>query len=152
MKPLAAMLIASLLVLGASGADRRGVPKVGDRAPSGNLIIHVFQQLKSNRPLPVELTSGYGIMVFNEGDEAHPKPRFLLAVSKSSSIQNFSTVQDFETALAKLPRGAVLHKYDRCSIPTSFGLKFDWEQFESRCSKLGLTISDEPHGACTCPD
>lgn len=146
------MLLASLLILGASGADLIAIPKIGDRVPSGNLIIHIFQQLKSNRRMPVELASDHGIMVFNDGDEAHPKPRFLLAVRKTGSIQKFSRVEDFETALAKLPKGAVLHKYDRCSTPTSFGINFDWGHFKSRCSELGLSISDKQHETCTCPD
>jgi hypothetical protein len=152
MKPLFTMLLVTLLILRAAGADPIAIPKIGDRAPSGNLIIHIFHQLNSNRPLPVELVSDHGIMVFNDGKEAHPKPRFLLAVRKAGRIQNFSTVQDFETALAKLPKGAVLHKYDRCGIPTSIGLNFDWEQFKTLCTRLGLKTSDEQHATCTCPD
>ncbi len=107
----------SAFALMAAAQDAPTEPKVGDRAVSGDLIIHVFHQAKSGKPIPVELKTDYGFMVINL-DWDHPKALYRLASRSAGTIQEFDTLKAFEAALAKLPKGAELTEYNKCLVPT----------------------------------
>ena len=139
------------LALTTTAQDAPTEPKVGDRAASGNLIIHVFHQAKSGKPLPAELKTDYGFMVINL-DWDHPKALYRLASRATGTVQEFDTLKAFEGALAKLRKGAELTEYNKCLAPTYYGLKFDWGTFRRTCKRLGIKLTDEPSLTCNCPD
>jgi len=146
----------ALLLLGISTvifAANAGELKVGDRAPSGNLIIHIFGDWsdKSDPSILVELTTDYGFMVFNDGNEKQPIPRFELATRASATVQNFSTLEAFEVALAKLPKGSVLQIYRKCGAPTWWGYHEWYDRLMLKTKQLGLTFSEEGRTTCVCP-
>lgn len=139
-----------MLALSTTAQDVPSAPKVGDRAASGKLIIHVFHQAKSGKPLPAELETDYGFMVINL-DWERPKALYRLASRAAGTVQEFNTLKDFDAALAKLPKGAELTEYNKCLAPTSYGLTFDWDAFRRTCKQLGLKIAEEPCLTCNCP-
>jgi hypothetical protein len=139
-------------VLAVRAKDGAAVPKVGGRTASGNLVLYVFREAKTAKPLPAELTTDYGFMVINVGSEEKPKPLYRLGCRMTGTVQDFDTLATFVAALAKLPKGSVLHQYDKCTVPTSWGIDFDQSSFAATCERLGLSLSDERHMTCTCPD
>ena len=143
-------LMAHALTAGAQEAPAE--PKVGDRAASGNPVLYVFHQGKSGKPLPAELTTDYGFMVINLGSEEQPKPLYRLASRAAGTVRDFDTLAAFTTALAKLPKRSVLHQYDKCLVPTSWGVDFDYSKFEAACKRLAITLSHDPKLTCDCPD
>ena len=126
--------------------------KAGDKAASGNLVLYVFHQAKSRKPILAELTTDYGFMVINIGSEEQPKARYRLGCRLAATIQDFDTLSTFVAALAKLPKGSVLHQYDKCTIPTSWGIDFNHSNFAATCERLGLVLAEERQMTCTCPD
>ena len=150
MKRTILALALTALFLAARAQDASAEPKVGDRAASGNLIIHVFHQAKTRKPLPAELVTDYGFMIINL-DWEHPKALYRLASRTAGTIQEFNTLAEFEAALAKLPKGAKLTEYNKCLAPTYYGLDFDWRGFKRTCKGLGLKLAAEPESTCNCP-
>jgi len=124
-------------------------PEPGERAPSGNLIVHVFHQTTTGKPLPAELKTDYGVMVINL-DYDHPKAHYRLASRAAGTVQDFDTLKEFEAALAKLPKGAQLTFYDKCLISTSEGLDFRRRTFRRTCERMGLKLADDDKVTCTC--
>lgn len=127
-----------------------GSPEATGKPPL--LTLHIFHQLKSGNPLPVELVTDHGIMVINDGDFAHPQPRFVLASRSNNRLATFHTLQEIEDALSELPRATILHRYDRCGSPAAFGLPEVWDQLERFCQDHGIQIAPEAHITCVCPD
>jgi hypothetical protein len=119
---------------------------------TSNLVIYVFHQAKSGKPLPVELQTEYGYMVINEGGEQIPRARFILAEKTSHTVQVFTNTASFEAALARLPKGVVIYEYNCCTKPTWWGLKWSVDEFRRRCTDIGIRVGDQVHGTCTCPD
>ena len=140
----------SAVALTATAQDAPKEPKVGDRAASGNLIIHVFHEAKSGAPIPAELKTDYGFMVINL-DWDHPKALYRLASRTAGTIQEFSTLKEFQAALSKLPKGAELTEYNQCLAPTYYGIKFDWDGFRDTCKQLGIKLAADPKLTCNCP-
>lgn len=140
------------LALTAMARDASPELKVGDRAVSGNLVLYVFHQVESGKPLPAELTTDFGFMILNLGNEEHPKPLYRLASRAADTVRDFDTLAGFNAALAKLPKGCVLHHYDKCLVPTYWGVEFDWRSFERTCKRHGVKIADRPKITCNCPD
>ena len=133
----------------AKAQDTSAEPKPGDPAASGNLIIHVFHQTTTGKPLPAELKSDYGVMVINL-DYDHPSAHYRLASRAAGRVQDFDTLKAFEAALAKLPKGAQLTFYDKCLISTSEGLEFRRRTFRRTCERMGLQLADDDKVTCTC--
>jgi hypothetical protein len=127
-------------------------PKVGDTLASGNLVLYVFHQAKSQKPIPAELATDYGFMVLNLGSEEKPKPLYRLASRATSTVQDFETLPAFVTALSKLPKRSVLHHYDKCLVPTSYGIDFDFNKFAATCKQLDIKLDDNAKLTCNCPD
>src|SRR5687767_13827012 len=100
-RTIVALLCATLV----SCSQQPGI-KPGDHAADGSLILHVFSQNRTNKPVPVTLATDYGMMVFNDGTEAKPQARFILASKSSDSIQTFTRLSDFKAALFALPQGS----------------------------------------------
>jgi len=138
------------LALMAGAEDKPTEPKIRNRAASGNLIIHVFTV--ENQPVPVELTTDFGFMLFNLGTKEHPKPLYRVAFRNAASVQDFDTLSAFLSALRKLPTNSILYRYDSCSVSTSHDLGFDWDKFERTCKKLHLELPENPRLTCICPD
>jgi hypothetical protein len=118
----------------------------------GKLIIHVFSRLKSDNKIPVVLQNDYGIMIFNEGDESNPVARYELSDQKSRTIKTFRAYDELKTALSKIPKNSKIDIYDKCCVPTFYGLKdFSEEDLINFCKSSGLIISDRRFITCTCP-
>jgi hypothetical protein len=146
MKPRLAIL--SALLISAAFASAHIQP--GSLTPSGTLVIHVFQQAKTGRPIVAEVKNAYGYMVINTGKSSGALYR--LASNELKRIEEFTDFEDFKRALAKIPRGSELVRYDKCLAPTHYGLSFDWSAFENFCAGLGLRLANEDNVTCTCPD
>ena len=144
------VLLLLALALTANAQDASPEPKVGDRAASGNLVLYVFHQAKTRKPLPAELTTDYGFMVISRNEDDR-KPIYRLANRAEATVEDFNSFEEFSTALAKLPKGSVLHHYDKCLVPTSWGFRY-WQQLERACKRLGLSLSEQPHLTCNCPE
>lgn len=124
----------------------------GNLNEEGKLIIHVFSRLKSDEPIPVILRNDYGIMIFNEGDESNPIARYELSDQKARSIEMFRTYDELKTALSKIPKNSKIDIYDKCTVPTFYGLNnFSEKDLINYCRSLGLIISDRRFITCTCP-
>jgi hypothetical protein len=143
-------LACAALALSAQAQTPPADPQVGGRAASGNLIIHVFRGAENRVAIPAELTTEYGFMVLNV-DWDHPKPLYRLASRAAGTIQEFDTLKEFYGALAKLPKGAELTEYNKCLVPTSYGLKFDWEDFKRTCKRLKIKLAQDAKRTCNCP-
>ncbi len=119
----------------------------------GKLIIHVFDQLKSGKKFPVVLKREYGIMVFNEGTALKPIGRYELSSQNENSIQIFNSFNELKTALSKLPKNSKIDLYDKCTVPTFYGLiNFQEEELIKYCKDSGLNISGQRFITCTCPE
>ncbi len=125
----------------------------GELNKNGILIIHVFKQLKSGKEIPVILKDDYGIMIFNEGDESNPIARYELSKQKENTILEFENFDNLLKSISNLPKGSKIAIYDKCTIPTYYGLKsFSEEKLVNFCIELELVIADHRKITCTCPE
>ncbi|MFH2044303.1 MAG: hypothetical protein ABIK92_04055 [Pseudomonadota bacterium] len=92
-------------------------------------------------------------MVFNEGTELKPIERYELSNQKEKSIQVFHTFDELNAALLKLPKDSNIDLYDKCSVPTFYGLNnFQEDELIKYCKDLGLNICWQRLITCSCTE
>ena len=125
--------------------------KVGDVDADGRLIfwqIDAFDHME-----PFILKDEYGVVLANEGGEEAPSPRYILAQQRNKEITNTTDFAVFVAALTKVPRGSTVGRYDKCSVPSAWGLPDAViDQFESALRDRNLAVVTEGRGVCYCPN
>jgi hypothetical protein len=125
--------------------------KVGDVDADGRLIfwqIDAFDHME-----PFTLKDDYGVILANEGGEEAPSPRYILAQQSTKEITNTTDFSIFVAALAKVPRGSTVGRYDTCSVPRAWGLPIAViDKFEAALKDRNLVIVSDERGVCYCPN
>jgi hypothetical protein len=127
--------------------------KPNERTPKGQVILYHLSGSGDFGGADVVLQTQYGFLVVNEGDEKRPQTLFLLARAKPKRVETYTSLRDFQQALSRLPKGAKLHRYDRCTDTAARGLPEEiWRQIRQTCrqSRVRLMKFDEPILTCIC--
>jgi hypothetical protein len=141
MKALILVLLGSL----SFGAFAAEAPPVASPEPM------ILYRIVDKVPVKLRKEDRYGVMLINDGDRENPSPRYILAIAASRTLVDTKDLQTFEDALAKIPKGAVIHTYDSCSCPRSFGLNAtQWARYEALFIKHGLKRAAEERITCYC--
>lgn len=100
---------------------------------------------------PVLLKTDYGLMVVNEGTTKRPKLLIVLASAKGKRVENLDSLAAFRAGLARLPKGAKLYVYDRCTSSCSDGLpRSAWSQVRAVCRKARVRLMNADRPFLTC--
>ena len=67
------------------------------------------------------LTTDYGFLIANIGDEDHPKAQISVGFRQEKRVMHCNTLSEFERALQTLPKGATLYRHQRCLVPAGRG-------------------------------
>ena len=125
--------------------------KVGELDKEGRLIFWSINAYDHEEPFVLH-QDAYGVVLYNDGNEANPHARYIFASQSPREIVNTDDLAVFKQALAKVPRGSKVGRYDTCTMPRSYGLP---EQIISRfyqaLTKAGLKEEEETRRVCYCP-
>ena len=100
---------------------------------------------------PVVLQDEYGVMLLNDGWEKDPSPRYIFARLSTRTVLITKDLSEFQHALARIPKGTVIHEYGSCTVPRWHGLTDKhFESYNSVFKKLGLKISENSRITCYC--
>jgi len=118
--------------------------------PDGRLIfwtIDAFDHIE-----PFVLNDEYGVVLYNEGSQEQPEPRYILACQNNRSILLTADFEQFRRELQKIPIGTRIGRYDTCSVPRAYGLPDDLiTRFQAALSEAGLKVESEGRHVCYCP-
>ena len=101
--------------------------------------------------VPIALTTDYGFLVVNAGDDEHPIPSVSVGFRSERLIIPCGSLAEFEAALRKVPPGSTIHRHERCLTPASRGLAEEFlAGIEPTLSRVGITVAPEPVITCLC--
>ena len=129
--------------------DPGPVGKAKDRAEDEPLVLY----RTGGTEVRFMAGDGFGVMLLNEGGgTGKSQPRFILVIEGSRTVVDTRDPEVFEAVLRRIPRGAVVHAYATCGLPT-FGID---EAVQARYLKafreLGLATPPETRITCICGD
>jgi hypothetical protein len=119
-----------------------------------DLILYSFPSHLDGLVIPVTITSDYGYMVLNTGSIEEPIPLYILGDRKTQTVTRFPERGAFLEAVRRLAAGGTMAFYDKCLVPSSYGLKEPqevWKDVESICREKGIRI-EEQKLFCNCED
>ena len=150
--------IVVLLSLLTAGCDPSGSTKTlapqspktqAAAAPSTALILAAVDN--GFHRVPIALTTDYGFLVVNAGDDEHPIPSVSVGFRSERRIISCGSLAEFEAALRTMPPGSTIHRHERCLMPASRGLAEDFlAGIEPTLSRVGITVAPEPVITCLC--
>lgn len=118
-------------------------------APSTALILAAVDN--GFHRVPIALTTDYGFLVVNTGDDEHPIPSVSVGFRLERLIIPCGSLAEFEAALRKVPPGSTIHRHERCLTPASRGLAEEFlAGIEPTLSRVGITVAPEPVITCLC--
>ena len=101
--------------------------------------------------VPIALTTDYGFLVVNAGDDEHPIPSVSVGFRSERRIISCGSLAEFEAALRTVPPGSTIHRHERCLTPASRGLAEEFlAGIEPTLSRVGITVAPEPVITCLC--
>ena len=101
--------------------------------------------------VPIALTTDYGFLVVNAGDDEHPIPSVSVGFRSERRIIQCGSLAEFEAALRTVPPGSTIHRHERCLTPASRGLAEEFlAGIEPTLSRVGITVAPEPVITCLC--
>ena len=101
--------------------------------------------------VPIALTTDYGFLVVNTGDDEHPIPSVSVGFRSERRIISCGSLAEFEAALRTVPSGSTIHRHERCLTPASRGLAEEFlAGIEPTLSRVGITVAPEPVITCLC--
>ena len=101
--------------------------------------------------VPIALTTDYGFLVVNTGDDEHPIPSVSVGFRSERLIIPCGSLAEFEAALRKVPPGSTIHRHERCLMPASRGLAEEFlAGIEPTLSRVGISVAPEPVITCLC--
>ncbi len=101
--------------------------------------------------VPIPLTTDYGFLVLNSGDDEHPTPVVAVGFRQERRVIRCLSLTDFEAALRRIPAGKPLHRHERCLMPASRGLADEFlTGIDQTLSRVGVTVAPEPVITCLC--
>ncbi len=115
----------------------------------------VLQTLNTGfRLVPMFLTTDYGFLIANIGDEDHPEAQISVGFRQEKRVMHCNTLSEFERALQTLPKGATLYRHQRCLVPAGHGLDDAFlsgiEETITKATENGLTVATDPVVTCLC--
>ena len=101
--------------------------------------------------VPIALTTDYGFLVVNTGDDEHPIPSVSVGFRSERRVISCGSLAEFEAALRKVPPGSTIHRHERCLMPASRGLAEEFlAGIEPTLSRVGISVAPEPVITCLC--
>ena len=101
--------------------------------------------------VPIALTTDYGFLVMNAGDDEHPIASVSVGFRSERRIIQCGSLAEFEAALRKIPAGSTIHRHERCLMPASRGLADEFlAGIDTTLSRVGITVAPEPVITCLC--
>lgn len=101
--------------------------------------------------VPIALTTDYGFLVMNAGDDEHPIASVSVGFRSERRIIQCGSLAEFEAALRKIPAGSTIHRHERCLMPASRGLADEFlTGIDQALSRVGVTVAPEPVITCLC--
>ena len=117
--------------------------------PAGPLVLARVDN--GFRRIPIPLSSDFGFLVMNEGDEEHPSALVSVGFRRDSRVMACRSIPEFEAALRHIPAGSTVHRHDRCLRPASTGLPEDFlAGIERTLERSGLTVAPDTVTTCLC--
>jgi len=118
-------------------------------APSTALILAAVDN--GFHRVPIALTTDYGFLVVNAGDDEHPIPSVSVGFRSERRVISCGSLAEFEAALRKVPPGSTIHRHERCLMPASRGLAEEFlAGIEPTLSRVGISVAPEPVITCLC--
>ena len=118
-------------------------------APSTALILAAVDN--GFHRVPIALTTDYGFLVVNTGDDEHPIPLVSVGFRSERLIIPCGSLAEFEAALRKVPPGSTIHRHERCLMPASRGLAEEFlAGIEPTLSQVGISVAPELVITCLC--
>jgi hypothetical protein len=101
--------------------------------------------------VPIALTTDYGFLVMNAGDDEQPIPSVSVGFRSERRIIQCGSLAEFEAALRNIPAGSTIHRHERCLMPASRGLAEEFlAGIDPTLSRVGITVAPEPVITCLC--
>jgi hypothetical protein len=101
--------------------------------------------------VPIALTTDYGFLVMNAGDDEQPIASVSVGFRSERRIIQCGSLAEFEAALRKIPAGSTIHRHERCLMPASRGLAEEFlAGIDPTLSRVGITVAPEPVITCLC--
>lgn len=115
------------------------------REPKGLVLHWAYDRI------PIELRDEYGAILINDGDEQHPRARFVFGCRKDRRLVSTYDLPTFIKALKRIPRGSIVHRHDSCQVSRSNGLpESAYARFEAAFKQAGLKLTEENRIECVC--
>ena len=131
----------------ATASQSPGTPAAAD--PLAALILAAVDN--GFHRVPIALTTDYGFLVMNAGDDEHPIASVSVGFRSERRIIQCGSLAEFEAALRKIPAGSTIHRHERCLMPASRGLADEFlAGIDPTLSRVGITVAPEPVITCLC--
>jgi hypothetical protein len=129
----------------------KSVPIIGTLNEDGRLVMWTIDAFDHVEPFI--LRDDYGVILYNEGSEDKPDPRYLLASQEARSVLITANFDQFRRELELIPEGTVIGRYDTCSVPRCYGLPEPVIiEFDDALAKAGLRVETGERSVCYCPN
>ena len=124
-----------------------GTPAAAD--PSAVLVLAAVDN--GFHRVPIALTTDYGFLVMNAGDDEHPIASVSVGFRSERRIIQCGSLAEFEAALRRIPAGSTIHRHERCLMPASRGLADEFlAGIDPTLSRVGIAVAPEPVITCLC--
>jgi hypothetical protein len=94
----------------------------------------------------------FGMMVFYDKYEEHPRPRYRVFLQAEHKIVRTESFADFTAALDRIPAGSKVFLFDLCTAGSHYGMPAKFmEDIRTAMEKRKLEVADPGYIICTCP-
>jgi hypothetical protein len=94
----------------------------------------------------------FGMMVFYDKYEEHPRPRYRVFLQAEHKIVRTESFADFTAALDRVPAGSKVFLFDLCTAGSHYGMPAKFmEDIRTAMEKRKLELADPGYIICTCP-
>ena len=148
------MIVLAAAILFAGCGPKTGAPqatfKIGDLDDRGRLVFWSIDAGDHVEPFTLR-EDDFGAVLYNGGTEHQPVAGYILAFQATREIVHTDDFAVFKAALARIPRGSVIGRYDTCTLRRSYGLPESvTSQFEEALSDAGLRVEQVARTVCYC--
>jgi hypothetical protein len=150
------IVLAAILLFagcGAKTAAPQATFKIGDLDDKGRLIFWSMDAGDHVEPFTLRDNDHYGVVLYNSRMDGQPDARYIVAFQGSREIVHTDDFVVFKAALARIPRGSVIGRYDTCTLRRAYGLPDSIKsQFEKALGGAGLRVEEDARTVCYCRD
>lgn len=138
-----------------SGEEKAGyrIIRHSDNFEGPRIALYAVKIVNSHSYKVMFLQDDYGYVIVNVGTAEKPSPQYILGSRREGIVHHYTKKESFLAAIAAIPAGATLRKYDKCLVPLSYGLTEELDVYTDIpkiAKEQGINLAEDGKTFCNC--